>query len=312
MATETKDLSSIPGIGPATIMRLEAAGISTLMALAIISPQELSTTIGMSEASARKIIKKARDSLNLGFEVAKNFIHKRDNVDKIGTGCSNFDSILNGGFESGSITEVYGQYGSGKTQLSHLITVKTLLKNKKNKTIFLDSEGTFRADRLKDFAEANKLDIDEVLARIYVARAHSSDHQMLLIDEVEKMVQKDDTYKLLVVDSLTSLFRSEFIGRGTLATRQQKLNKHLHQLLRIADIYNIIVIVTNQVMSDPAQYYGDPTKPVGGNIVGHSSTFRIYMRPGKSGSIYAKLVDSPNLPNLDCNFLITKEGFVNV
>ena len=153
------------------------------------------------------------------------------------------------------------------------------------------------------------MDSEDVLSRIYISRAYNSDHQMLLVDEIEKMLQIDNSYRIIVVDSLTSHFRSEFIGRGTLANRQQKLNKHLHQLLRLADVYNIVVLCTNQVMANPGSFFGDPTMPIGGHIVGHASTFRIYMRPGKGGSIYCKLVDSPNLPQMDGNFFITKNGF---
>ena len=86
----------------------------------------------------------------------------------------------------------------------------------------------------------------------------------------------------------------------------------MHKLLKLADLYNLVVYVTNQVMSDPAQMFGDPTKPIGGHIVGHSSTFRIYIRPGKAGTTYAKLMDSPNLPMEDCNFNKTKNGFEDV
>lgn len=307
--TELKDLI---GVGPATVIKLEDGGLGTLMAMAVSSPTEVSTVAGLSESVARKIIKAAREALKLGFEKAKDFAHRRDKVKKITTGCTNFDEILNGGLESGAITEVYGQFGSGKTQLSHLSVVRALVENSENKAIFIDTENTFRSDRIKDFAEANNLDPEEALDRIFVSRAYNSDHQMLLIDEVERMLQQDNTYRILVVDSLTSHFRAEFIGRGTLAMRQQKLNKHMHQLLKIADLYNMVVLVTNQVMSAPDSFYGDPTKPIGGHIVGHNSTFRIYLRPGKAGSQYAKLINSPNLPQSDCNFLITKDGFINV
>jgi DNA repair protein RadA len=281
------------------------------MSLAVSSPSEVSSVAGISESIARKIIKSARDNLKLGFEVAKEYSKKRDKIKKIGTGCNNFDNILDGGFESGCITEVYGQFGSGKTQLSHLVVVRALLENKDNKAIYIDSENTFRADRITDFAIANGIEPDEALKRIYVSRAYNSDHQMLLVDEVEKMLQADNSYRILVVDSLTSHFRSEFIGRGALANRQQKLNKHMHQLLKIADMYNMVVLVSNQVQANPAQMFDDPTSPVGGHIVGHNSTFRIYLRPGKAGTIHAKLVDSPNLPQQECNFNVTKEGFVD-
>lgn len=306
------ELSELTGVGPATVEKLESAGLGTLMSVAVSSPTEVSTVAGISESVARKIIKAARESLKLGFEKAKDYARRRDKIKKISTGCKAFDTILNGGFESGAITEVYGQFGSGKTQLSHLTVVRALIENKDNKAIFIDTENTFRSDRIRDFAEANNLDPEEALDRIYVSRAYNSDHQMLLVDEVEKMLQSDNSYRILVVDSLISHFRSEFIGRGALAGRQQKLNKHMHQLLKIADLYNMVVLVTNQVQANPAQMFGDPTTPVGGHIVGHNSTFRIYLRPGKAGTIFAKLMDSPNLPNLDCNFNIAKEGFVDV
>ena len=304
------EVSSLDGVGPTTAQKLEDSGLGTLMSLAVSSPTEIASVAGISETVARKLIKQARENLKLGFEKAKDFAKKRDKIKKISIGCKPFDTMLDGGLESGCITEVYGQYGAAKTQLAHLLVVKALMENKDNKAIFIDSENTFRDDRIKDFARANNLDEDDILDRIYVARAYNSDHQMLLVDEVEKLLQNDNSYRVIVVDSLTSHFRSEYIGRGTLANRQQKLNKHMHQLLKLADIYNLVVLVTNQVMSAPDSFYGDPTKPIGGHIVGHASTFRIYMRPGKAGSIYAKLVDSPNLPQSDCNFIVAKEGFL--
>jgi len=305
------ELATLTGIGPSTLEKLEGAGIGTLMSLAVSSPVEVSTVAGISENVARKLISQARDSLKLGFEKAKDFARRREKVKKIGTGCSVFDTMLDGGFESGAISEIYGQFGTGKTQLSHLLVVKAIQENKDNKAIFIDTENTFRADRIKDFAEANGLDPDDVLNRIYVSRSYNSDHQMLLVDEIEKMLQKDNTYRILVMDSLTSHFRAEFSGRGELAGRQQKLNKHMHQLLRIADLYNMVVLVTNQVSASPTAFFGDPTVPVGGHIVGHNSTFRVYLRPGKGGTIHAKLMDSPNLPNNECNFFLKKEGFID-
>jgi DNA repair protein RadA len=305
------ELESLSGLGPATLEKLESAGITTLMALAVTSPVEVSTVAGISEAVGRKLIQQARENLQLGFEKAKEYSKRRDKIKKIGTGCSNFDTMLDGGFESGAITEVFGQFGSGKTQLGHLLVVRALIEDKKNKAIFLDTENTFRPDRITDFANANGLDPEEAMDRIYVSRAYNCDHQMLLVDEIEKMLQADQSYRVIVVDSLTSHFRAEFIGRGMLADRQQKLNKHMHQLLKLADLYNMVVLVTNQVQSNPGTFYGDPTQPIGGHIVGHNSTFRIYLRPGKEASIHARLMDSPNLPNNDCNFWITKEGFVD-
>ncbi len=306
------DLSKLKGVGDATLEKLVDGGIGTLMSLAVSSPSEISTVTSISESAARKLIKYAREEINLSFEKAITFANKRDKINKIGTGCSDFDEIIGGGFESSAITEIYGRTASGKTQLSHLICVRALLENKENKAIFIDSESTFRSNRIKDFCEANKLDYEDAMNRIYVARSYNSAHQMLLIDELEKILQKDNTYRILVIDSLTSHFRAEFVGRGSLASRQQLLNKHLHQLLKIADIYNLIVIISNQVSSDPGVFYGNPEKPIGGNILSHSVTSIIYLRPAKANTWAAKLVDSPNLPSNECNFLITKNGFENV
>ncbi|MCK5107901.1 MAG: DNA repair and recombination protein RadA, partial [Nanoarchaeota archaeon] len=178
---------------------------------------------------------------------------------------------------------------------------------------YIDTENTFRPERLMQLAEGAGLDPEEVLKKVKIARAYNSDHQLLLADKVDEMLKDEDiTASILVVDSLTSHFRAEFIGRGTLATRQQKLNKHMHTLLKIADVYNMVVYVTNQVMSKPDTFFGDPTQAIGGHVVAHSSAFRIYLRKGKKGSRVAKLVDSPNLPDGECNFFVETSGLRDV
>jgi DNA repair protein RadA len=178
--------------------------------------------------------------------------------------------------------------------------------------IFVDTENTFRPDRIDDLAKAEHLDPKKVLANIKVARAYNSDHQMILTEKIDELIKENPTTRLVIIDSLTAHFRAEFVGRGTLAERQQKLNKHMHTLLKLADSHNVAVYVTNQVMSKPDVFFGDPTQAIGGHIVGHSSTFRIYLRKGKKGSRVAKLVDSPNMPEGECNFFITKEGLKEV
>jgi len=309
---KVSEIASVKGVGSTTLEKLETNGLKTYMAIATSSPTEISTICGLSENKARGIIKACREKVSLGFETARNYAKKRNKVKKIGTGCSNFDDVLGGGFESSTVTEVYGRTAAGKTQLSHLLVVRALLEDKDNKAIYIDSESTFRADRIKDFAEANGLDSDEVMDRIVIARSYNTDHQLLLVDELESILQKDNTFRILVVDSLTSHFRADFSGRGELAPRQQKLNKHLHQLLKLADLYNLVVVVTNQVQSDPGQFYGNPEKPIGGNILSHSVTSILYVRPAAKGTWSVKLVDSPNLPVADANYTITKDGFENV
>jgi len=140
-----------------------------------------------------------------------------------------------------------------------------------------------------------------------VARAFNSSHQMLLVDKAMEMA-KDIPIRLMIVDSLTAHFRAEYMGRGALAERQQLLNKHMHNLLRFGDLNNTVMAVTNQVSAKPDAFFGDPTRPIGGHIVGHAATFRIYLRKSKGGKRIARLVDSPNLPEAEAVFSVSEEG----
>ncbi|MBI5159050.1 DNA repair and recombination protein RadA [Candidatus Micrarchaeota archaeon] len=173
--------------------------------------------------------------------------------------------------------------------------------------LFVDSESTFRPERISQVAKSMGLDLEEVLKNIFVAKAVNSDHQMVLIDKAEKIV-KEKNIKIVIIDSITSLFRMDYMGRGALGERQQKLNKHLHTLQKLADTYNIAIYITNQVMDDPSIMFGDPTKPIGGHVLAHLATYRVYLRKGKEEKRIARLVDSPNLPEAECVFRVTPEG----
>lgn len=304
-------VADLPGVGPSTAEKLSLAGIDSLLAIAVSTVGQLSDLAGVSEAVARKMIQASRDMMEMGFETADIILEKRKDVLKIKTGSETFDEVLGGGFETGAITELFGEFGSGKTQVAHQLAVNVQVPSEKNengfKAIYIDTENTFRPERIIQMAKKVGLDPDIVLKNIKIARAYNSDHQMLLCEKAEDLL-KTGEYKLLIVDSLTAHFRAEFIGRGTLSERQQKLNKHMHQLLKIADMYNCSVVVTNQVMAKPNVLFGDPTQAIGGHVVGHSSTFRIYLRKGKKGSRVAKLVDSPNLPENECMFFINESG----
>jgi len=283
------------------------------MSLAVMSPASLSDAAGVSSAVARKAILAARDLLNLGFCDGLEFAKRRENVNYITTGSKNFDDLLGGkGVESRAITEAFGAYGSGKTQLGLALAVHTQLPIEKGgaegKTVFIDTEGTFRPERIRQISEGLGANPEKVLKNILVARAFNSDHQMLLLEKITEMVKSGEPIKLLIVDSLTAHFRAEYSGRGQLADRQQKLNRYMHDLMKLAETHNLAVYVTNQVMANPAQMFGDPTTAIGGNIVGHASTYRIYLRRGKQGSRVAKLIDSPNLPDNECVYFVTTEG----
>jgi DNA repair protein RadA len=307
------ELTDLPGIGPAALAKLESAGVFDMMSLAVMSPASLSDAAGVSSAVARKAIVAARDMLQLGFSDGMEFAKKRANVRNITTGSKNFDELLGGkGIESRAITEAFGAFGSGKTQLGLALAVNVQLPFEKGgcegKAVYIDTEGTFRPQRIAQFAEGVGANSEMVLKNILVARAFNSDHQMLLLEKISEMVKSGEPIKLLVIDSLTAHFRAEFSGRGQLADRQQKLNRYMHDLMKLAETYNLAVYVTNQVMANPAQLFGDPTSPIGGNIVGHASTFRLYLRRAKQGSRVAKLIDSPNLPDGETVYFVTTHG----
>ncbi len=310
-------LTDLPGIGPAVSAKLEAAGIYDMMSLAVMGPAELGDAAGVSPAVARKAIQAARNMLDLGFQDGIEYAKKRDNVIYITTGSKNFNELLGGrGIESRAITEAFGAYGSGKTQLGLTLAVNVQLPLEKGgangKCVFIDTEGTFRPARIKQIAEGLGANSEKVLKNIFVARAFNSDHQILLLEKVSEMIKNGEPIKLLIVDSLTAHFRAEFAGRGQLADRQQKLNKYIHKgLMELAEKHNLAVYVTNQVMANPAQMFGDPTTAIGGHIVGHASTYRLYLRRGKKDSRVAKLIDSPNLPDNETIFFVTEKGIVD-
>jgi DNA repair protein RadA len=309
---ETK-LTDIPGIGPGIATKLEAAGVYDLMGLAVMSPAALSDMAGVGEAVARKAIQAARGLLNLGFSDGLEFAKKRESIMYITTGSKNLNGLLGGrGVETGAMTEAYGAFGSGKTQLGLTLAVNVQLPKEQGgangKAVYIDTEGTFRPDRIRQIAEGIGANPDKVLKNILVARAFNSDHQILLMDKVNEMIKDGEPIKLVIIDSLTAHFRAEFSGRGQLADRQQKLNRYLHNLIKMSEQHNLAIYVTNQVMANPAMMFGDPTTAIGGNIVGHASTYRMYLRRGKQGSRVAKLIDSPNLPENEAMFYLTLKG----
>ena len=305
-------IEDLPGVGPATAEKLREAGFEELLAIAVMSPMELAEQAELGEAVSSKIIQAAKKLANIGGFISGNaLLDRRKTVQKLTSGTSAMDELLGGGFETQSICEVFGEFGSGKTQIGHQLAVNTILPISQGglngEVFYIDTEDTFRPERIAQMAEAVGMDPQDALDRIHVARAYNSAHQMLLVDEIKRMAKSIDV-KLVIVDSLTSHFRAEYVGRGMLASRQQKLNKHLKELKQLSDVQNALILVTNQVMSNPAALWGDPTKAIGGHIVGHASTFRLYLRKSKGGRRIARLIDSPNLPEGEAVFAVTSEG----
>ena len=305
-------IEDLPGVGPATAEKLREAGFEELLGLAVMSPADLAEEAELGEAVSAKIIAAAKKMANIGgFVSGDALLERRREVQKLSSKVQSIDDLLGGGFETQALVEVYGEFGSGKTQIGHQLAVNCTLPEDQGgldgDVFYIDTEDTFRPERITQMARGHGLDPDYVLSRIHVARAYNSAHQMLLADEIKRM-SKGLNVKMIIVDSLTSHFRAEFIGRGMLARRQQKLNSHLKDLKKLADVNNALVLVTNQVHSKPDAMWGDPTKPIGGHILAHASTFRLYLRKAKGGRRIARLVDSPNLPDGECVYQVTEEG----
>jgi len=266
-------IEDLPGVGPKGAEKLRAAGYTELMSIAAASPGEISAACDIGELTAQKIILAAREKLDIGFKTAADVMRKREEIGRITTGSKELDKLIGGGVETQAITEAFGPFGSGKSQLGFQLAVNVQLPKEKGglngRCLFIDTEATFRPERIMQIAEAAGLDKNKVLKNIFVARAFNADHQIILVEKAGELI-KENNIKLIVVDSITSHFRSEFTGRGELASRQQKLNKHIHALQKLADVYNVAVYVTNQVMANPAMMFGDPTTAVGGHIIAHA------------------------------------------
>ncbi|MFX0069917.1 MAG: DNA repair and recombination protein RadA [Candidatus Hermodarchaeota archaeon] len=305
-------LKDLPGVGDATIKKLIDAGIVSIRTLAMMPLAKLMEDAGIGEKTAEKIIKAAQDIEKMGFHSAEEIWEKRKVLKRISTGSQNFDDLIGGGIETGALTELFGEFRTGKTQLAHQLCVNVQLTEEQGgiegNALYIDTEGTFRPERIIQMADAKDLDYNAVLRNITIGRAYNSNHQILLVKEAPKIILEKNI-KLVIVDSLISHFRSEFIGRGTLASRQQILNSHIHDLLRLTEAYDeLAVMVTNQVSAKPDVFYGNPITHTGGHIVGHGATVRIFLRKGKGEQRIAKVVDAPNLPEEDTVFSITEDG----
>ena len=349
------DIADLEGVGAVRKKRLEESGISTPMDLVVIGPTEIAEVTGMDKSQADKICRVAReylernDILRKSFQKASDTLKYRErqiNTNRISTGCNSLNELLGGGFEPQAVTEFYGIYGCGKTQICHTAAVMAQLPRDQGglngEVIWIDTEGTFRPERIRDIVverglvplkpkssksdpnePLNEEDVLRFLDRITVANATSASHQELIVDEIRslmavhqqdvkdgKVAETDPRPVLIIVDSLTTHFRVEYIGRGLLSPRQTSLNRHIHKLLKTAEIYNVAVIITNQVIANP-EGFGNPIKPVGGNVLAHASTYRVYLRKGSATKRIAKMDDSPMHEQKEVVFSVEKSGVVD-
>ncbi|KAI4304032.1 hypothetical protein MLD38_039596 [Melastoma candidum] len=304
------------GINAGDVKKLQDAGIYTCNGLMMNTKKHLTGIKGLSEAKVDKICEAAEKIVNFGYISGSDALLKRKTVIRITTGSQALDELLGGGIETLAITEAFGECRAGKTQLAHTLCVSTQLpinmRGGNGKVAYIDTEGTFRPDRIVPIAERFGMDPGAVLDNIIYARAYTYEHQFnLLLGLAAKM--SEEPFRLLIIDSVIALFRVDFTGRGELAERQQKLAQMLSRIMKIAEEFNVAVYMTNQVIADPAGgvFVSDPKKPAGGHVLAHAVTIRLMFRKGKGEQRVCKVFDAPNLPEAEAVFQITPGGIAD-
>ena len=317
-ATDRLALVNVEGVGPATEKRLKEAGFRSIKDLLVRGPVDVAEATGMEMDESVEICNKARIILeHLGI-IERSFVSATDlfkkTRERITTGSNSFDDLLGGGLETKAVTEVYGEFGTGKTQLCHTLCLMVqqdrLAGGLGGRAIYIDTENTFRPERIASITLARGLDPQQALENIIVAKAYNSAHQELIIEETGPVIE-DNKVRLVIVDSAVAHYRAEFLGRATLSERQQRLNKFMHILVRMSETYKVAVLVTNQIQSSPDSVFGDAARPTGGNVVAHTSTYRIYLKRSGKNRI-ARMVDSPYHAEREILFTLTDRGISDI
>lgn len=308
---EVIEAGALEGVASTTIKKLHKAGLVTLEAIAVTPPREIVELTGMGVDTAIKVNTLARLQVDPGFVSASDLLETRKHLMKCRTGSSEFDRIMGGGIETGVITEFIGEFGSGKTQICYTLSVLAQRPTEEGglggRVCVIDTEGTFLPERIVQIAQARGYDTQEILSNVLIARAYNSEHQIMLVKNLPQVCQEHDI-KLVIVDSMIGHFRGEYIGRGTLAERQQKIGSVLGNLLRVAEAFSLSVVLTNQVQAKPDQAYGDPNRPTGGHVMAHACTHRVYLRKGRANTRLVQVIDSPYLPEEKIRIAVTEAG----
>jgi DNA repair protein RadA len=336
-------LEDLPDVEPYIINKLKRAGIQSVLDLAVTTPIELTggggdyinddnSAITSDIETISQLVGKAKKALidsgalTKEFCTAEEVLERRNSLVRFTTGSVMLDAFLKGGIESQAMTEIAGEFGSGKSQLCHTLCItavnNNLNKGKKerkgdpdgnNNIIFIDTENTFRPERIHQIAEGRGFEPEEIMKRVFVCKIYNSAHLEAIIKNLGRSIEQYKA-KLVIIDSIISLHRAEFPGRETLAERQQRLNVMLHRLIRLAEIYNVAVVLTNQVQSQLDSFFGggsNPTRTAGGNIMGHASTYRIFLRKAGRDRI-AIMLDSPHHAYGQTRFTISEKGVQDV
>lgn len=309
------EIDTLNDIGPATKTSLKEAGFRSIKDLVIRGPTDIAEATGIAIEKCTLLCNRAREILEeIGvldkpFTTANEIYEKRKSEYRISTGSKNLDELLDGGIETRAITELYGEYGTGKTQVCHTLCVtvqQSKAEDNISRALYIDTENTFRPERIASIASARKIDPSVALENVIVAKAYNSSHQEVIIQESPNVINLHNI-KIMIVDSIVSHYRAEYLGRSVLSERQQRINRLLHILLRIAETCKIAVVITNQIQSSPDAIFGDPNKATGGNVMAHTSTYRLYLKKAGKNRI-ARMVDSPYHSEREILFALNEQG----
>lgn len=309
------EIDTLNDIGPATKTSLKEAGFRSIKDLVIRGPTDIAEATGIAIEKCTLLCNRAREILEeIGvldkpFTTANEIYEKRKSEYRISTGSKNLDELLDGGIETRAITELYGEYGTGKTQVCHTLCVtvqQSKAEDNISRALYIDTENTFRPERIASIASARKIDPSVALENVIVAKAYNSSHQEVIIQESPNVINLHNI-KIMIVDSIVSHYRAEYLGRSVLSERQQRINRLLHILLRIAETCKIAVVITNQIQSSPDAIFGDPNRATGGNVMAHTSTYRLYLKKAGKNRI-ARMVDSPYHSEREILFALNEQG----
>ena len=309
------EIDTLNDIGPATKTSLKEAGFRSIKDLVIRGPTDIAEATGIAIEKCTLLCNRAREILEeIGvldkpFTTANEIYEKRKSEYRISTGSENLDELLDGGIETRAITELYGEYGTGKTQICHTLCVtvqQSKAEDNISRALYIDTENTFRPERIASIASARKIDPSVALENVIVAKAYNSSHQEVIVQESPNVINLHNI-KIMIVDSIVSHYRAEYLGRSVLSERQQRINRLLHILLRIAETCKIAVVITNQIQSSPDAIFGDPNKATGGNVMAHTSTYRLYLKKAGKNRI-ARMVDSPYHSEREILFALNEQG----
>ena len=312
-------VDQLKGVGSVTQKKLETFGVTSLIDLCIRGAQEIKEITGVAKPTCDSwvfqsqklledngLIRKSDMSTNELWEYQKAY-------PVISTKCDEVDNLISGGVRPEATYEVYGEFGAGKTQFCNSLTVETIHDG--NNVIWIDCEDTFKPNRIAEMLKAREYaeDDEEVsgfLNQITYLYCPNTEQLMGTINGLSRILD-DKKPKLVILDGAIGQFREEYLGRGTLAERQMQIARLMSHIKNISFYFRCAVVFTNQVQSDPSMMFGDPIKPIGGNVVAHASTYRLYFK--KSGKKrLARMIDSPEHAMADAEYILDAKGMSNV